>query len=536
MANSPNDASKPNIITILVDDMGYSDLGCYGSEINTPHLDDMATNGMRFSSMYNVGRCCPSRACLLTGMYPHQAGVGHMVRDLGPTAYQGYLRPDVPTVAEIMHTAGYRTLLSGKWHVGSMYQRSDASTWIRDPEKRPLPVDRGFDEWYGTPSGAGSFWNPKPLYHNDQLVETTDTSYYYTDAVTDNAVRMIHDAARDETPFFLYLAYTAPHWPLHAHEEDIAHYEGKFMGGWDNMRTSRHEELKSMGILSDRWDISPRDDNAPAWQDTPNHRWEDRRMAVYAAMLEEMDRGIGRVRAALAEHGLSDNTLILFMSDNGGSPELLGEEGQRAREWRTTVDGRPVRFGNNPDIDPGGPDTYQSYGLPWSNASNTPFRLFKSRVHEGGISTPMIAHWPDAIPAGTIQHGVTHLVDLLPTFMEMGGATRPATFNDAPTQSLEGESMLSALRGDTLQWARSTPLCWEHEGNRAVRDGRWKLVNQHPHKWELYDMETDRTELTDLAEKDTPRLEKMKAQYADWADRCGVLPWEDIRPTPLGKM
>jgi arylsulfatase A-like enzyme len=524
--------TQPNIVVILVDDMGYSDIGAFGSEIRTPNLDSMSSGGMRFSQAYNYGRCCPSRACLLTGMYPHQAGVGWMVNNRGTTAYQGYLRPDTPTIAEVLKTAGYRTYLSGKWHVGGNFMRSDPSDWrIGDPE-RPLPLDRGFNDWYGTPAGAGSYFNPKPLFNGYDILPEVGEDYYYTDAVTDNAVRMIEDAASRKDPFFLYVAYTAPHWPLHAHEDDIAHYQGKYSQGWDVLRANRHEELKGLGILDSRWPISSRDENAPPWDDMPDKEWQDRRMAVYAAQIECLDRGVGQINDKLRELGLEDNTLVIFLSDNGGCAEFLNEDGQRSREWKLTTDGREVRFGNTPEIDPGAPDTYQSYGLPWSNASNSPFRLFKSWVHEGGISTPMIARWPDAIPAGQINHDVVHIVDFMATFADMAGATFPAEFNGAATRPLEGESLLPSLRGE--EWQRERPLFWEHQGNRAVRDGRWKLVSQHPGEWELYDMAEDRTELNDLAEKDKPRAEKMAAEWEGWAEKVDVRPWEDVRPSRLG--
>ena len=322
---------RPNMILILADDMGFSDIGCYGSEIETPNLDRLGANGIRFTQTYNCARCCPTRASLLTGVYPHQAGVGHMVNNRGLVPYQGYLRSDCVTIGEALGAGGYRTMLSGKWHVGGIYRRNDPGDWqVGDPE-RPLPPDRGFDDWYGTPAGAGSYFNPRPLMHNYRLIEPKDDNYYYTDAISDQAVHMIDRAAQEERPFFLHVSYTAPHWPLHAFEEDIARYQTRYTQGWDVLRTSRHEELKGLGILDKKWVISPRDEKAPDWEDVEAQHWEDRRMAVYAAQVDRLDQGIGRIMGKLRELGIEQNTLVLFMSDNGGCAELLREEGQRAR-------------------------------------------------------------------------------------------------------------------------------------------------------------------------------------------------------------
>jgi len=518
---------RPNIILILADDMGFSDIGCYGSEIETPHLDQLGANGIRFTQAYNCARCCPTRASLLTGVYPHQAGVGHMVNNRGLVPYQGYLRSDCVTIGEALGAGGYRTMLSGKWHVGGIYSRNDPSNWaIGDPE-RPLPPDRGFDDWYGTPAGAGSYFNPRPLMRNYTLIEPEDNNYYYTDAVSDQAADMIGRAAQDNRPFFLHVSYTAPHWPLHAFEEDIAKYQTQYTQGWDVLRTSRHEELKGLNILDKKWEISPRDEKAPDWADVEAQRWEDRRMAVYAAQVDRMDQGIGRIMGKLRELGIEQNTLVLFMSDNGGCAELLHEDGhQRSREWPTTLDGRDVRFGNVPNLMPGGAATYQSYDLPWANASNTPFRLYKHWVHEGGISTPLIAHWPETIAQSSINHAPIHVVDMMATFLDIAGVSYPTEYGEHEIQPLEGESFASALRGEN--WQRDRPIFWEHEGNRAVRQGRWKLVSKYPGDWELYDMVEDRTELNNLADVNEPQVKKMVSAYQEWAQRCGVVPWAEL--------
>ena len=538
MANSST--TRPNFVLILVDDMGFSDIGCYGSEIQTPNLDRLARGGMRFSQMYNYARCCPTRACMLTGAYPHQAGIGHMMENSGSPAYQGYLRNDVVTIAEALKSGGYRTYMSGKWHVGGAYDPTRPNSWRPGEEGHPTPRQRGFDRYYGTLDGAGSFFSPYSLMEDDSFVRAegepgiqgaghedrsgSADSYYYTDAISDQAVKMIEEASQTADPFFLYVAYTAPHWPLHALPQDIAKYEGTYRnGGWDALRAARHEELKGMGLLDSRWPISPRDPSAPPWEDARDRDWEDMRMAVYAAQIDRMDQGVGRILAALRDRQLDDNTLILFLSDNGGCAEFLAENGwvDRYSDW--TPDGRPMQVGNDPSLLPGGPHTFMSYDLPWANASNAPFRLYKHWVHEGGISTPLIAYWPSTVQPRQIVHEACHIIDILPTFLDAAGIAHPTEYNGKPITPLEGESFLPLLRGG--KWRRQSHIFWEHEGNRAVRLGQWKLVSKHGGRWELYDMQEDRTELNDLSEKNRPKVEEFAGLYHAWAERVGVLPW-----------
>ncbi len=527
--------TQPNIVLILVDDMGFSDLGCYGSEIRTPHLDALAQNGLRFSQMYNCARCCPTRASLLTGLYPHQAGVGHMVQNRGTPAYQGYLRDDCVTIAEALRAGGYTTLMSGKWHVGGPYDAMHPETWQPGSPGHPTPLTRGFDQFFGTLEGAGSYFHPYTVMRNGEFIrgeygQVEDEDFYYTDAISDNACSMIEQAAGQEKPFFLYLAYTAPHWPLHALPEDIARYEGRYRnGGWDALRTARHEELKGMGILNPRWEISPRDEAAPPWEEVPDQDWEDLRMAVYAAQVDRMDQGVGRVVDKLRALGQLDNTLILFLSDNGGCAEFLAEDGGVQRYAYHTADGKPIRVGNIRGLRPGGPDTFMSYDLPWANASNTPFRLYKHWVHEGGIATPFIVHWPAVIQKSTLVHEPCHVIDIMATCLDAAGVPYPRTHQGHTIQPLEGESLLPLLEG--RPWSRQRPIFWEHEGNRAVRLGEWKLDSKFPGDWELYNMDEDRTELNDLAAKNRPRAQRLAAQYQDWAARCGVRPW----PLPMGE-
>jgi len=525
MPRAASDAQRPNIIVILADDMGFSDIGCYGSEIETPNLDRMAAAGARFSQMYNCARCCPTRASLLTGLYPHQAGVGHMVSDYGTAGYRGFLTDRCVTIAEVLSTQGYRTLMSGKWHVGGRYAPNRPDTWRAGEPGFPTPRQRGFETFYGTLTGGGSYFRPPTLMRGDSLIEPEGDDYHYTDAISDNAREMIAGAAGDDNPFFMYVAYTAPHWPLHAHEADVSRYQGACRDGWDAVRTKRHEELKGLGILDPKWEISARDEQAPPWEDAPHRDWEDRRMAVYAAQVHAMDRGIGRIIAKLRELGLEDNTMVMFLSDNGGCAEFLNEDWDRPDKHRYNIPtraGRPVYVGNTPTLMPGPEQTFMSYDLPWANASNSPFRMFKHWVHEGGISTPLIVHWPAAIRRPALVHEPAHVMDIMATCLDAAGVEYPREFNGRPVLPLEGESFLSAARGEP--WTRERPIFWEHEQNRAVRLGRWKLVSRHPGPWELYDMVEDRTEQHDLSARNAGKVTELAALYHEWAARALVVP------------
>ena len=535
--------TRPNIILILADDMGYSDLGCYGSEIRTPNLDRLAASGLRFSQMYNSARCCPSRASLLTGLNPHQTGVGHMMDALGPDSYQGYLNQNCATIADTLRAGGYATYMSGKWHVGGRYNLLDDSRWeeLKGGIEYPIPTQRGFDRFYGIVAGSANYYFPRLLMEDDRFIELDPNGYYFTDAITDNAVKMLDENAAannaastnggDEKPFFLHVTYTAPHWPLHAHEEDIARYEGKYRDGWDTLRTNRHEELKASGILSDKWEISPRNASAGAWQDESNKDWEDLKMATYAAMIDRMDQGIGRILDKVRDMGAEENTLVMFLSDNGGCAEFLAEDTQRPEPSQyasPNPDGTPIKMGNIVGQRPGSGDTFMSYDLPWANASNSPFRLFKRWTHEGGISTPFIVNWPERIKEPGIVHEPTHISDIAATCIEAAGAQYPTELNGNAITPIEGVSFLDAI--NTGAWKRNLPIYWEHEGSRALRIENWKLVAEVGGDWELYDMDEDRTELNNLVEANAPKADEMIALYDVWAERCGVHPWP-LSPT-----
>ncbi|MCK5557677.1 MAG: arylsulfatase, partial [Candidatus Hydrogenedentes bacterium] len=429
------------------------------------------------TQFYNTARCCPTRASLLTGLYAHQAGIGHMTVeeveeqefDYGYPTYRGTLNRNCVTLAEALKPAGYHTLMSGKWHVGTF-----EGDW---------PVDRGFDEYFGSIRGACNFWNPTPdklIVHNRKRIKPWD-GFYTTDVFTDYAIKFVSEASKaDDNPFFLYLAYNAPHWPLHAHEEDIAKYRGKYRKGWDTIRRKRYERMIEMGLVKAEWDMSDRD--APAWEDVPDEKKDelDYRMAIYAAQIDRMDQNIGRFVDALKDLGQLDNTLILFFVDNGACAEDYDDV-----------------YGSGPAEQLGTKEGYfLTYGRGWANASNTPYRFYKHWSHEGGVASPLIAHWPDGIAdRGGFRHEPTHLIDLMPTCVELAEAEYPARYSGHDILPMEGVSIVPAFGNEPLG---REAIYFEHEGNRAVRMGKWKLVAMHGEPWRLYDMELDRTEMHDL--------------------------------------
>lgn len=510
------DAKRPNIIVILADDMGFSDLGCYGSEIRTPNIDKLASGGVRFTHFYNTARCCPTRASLLTGLYSHQAGIGHMVEDRGFPAYRGDLNDRCVTVAEVLKTAGYRTALSGKWHVTPLTAGKD--NW---------PRQRGFERFFGLIGSVRSYYDPPTLTRDNEPIQA-GKDFYLTDAITDHAVDYLAEFGKQKEPFFLYVAYTAPHWPQHALADDIARYRGKYKKGWDALRQERHARQIEMGLIDKRWELPPRDADAPAWTEEKNPDWQDARMAVYAAMIDRMDQGVGRILKQLQESGRQDNTLILFLSDNGGCAEDIPTAWRGLRFPEKTRTGKPTKVGNDPAVLPGPEDVFQSYGLPWANASNTPFRLYKHWVHEGGIATPCIAHWPAVIHKPSITHQPGHVIDIMATCLEAAAADYPKKHKERDITPLEGKSLLPIFQGKTRPGHDA--LFWEHEGNRAVRAGKWKLVSRFGMGWELYDLDADRTELHDRSAKEPALVKDLSTKYDAWAPRIGVQPWEKLNP------
>ena len=506
---------RPNILLILADDLGYSDLGCYGSGVRTPNLDRLAAEGVRFSQFYNAARCCPTRASLLTGLYPHQAGVGHMLQNWHPPSYTSGIGEDTATLAEALRTGGYSSYHVGKWHVGG----------VGAAVGRNHPLNRGFAHAYGT-GGGGNYFAPQPLYRDREAVRP-EGDYYVTDAFSEWAARYLRDhrTSAPDRPFFLNLCYTAPHFPLHARTEDINRYLGTFRRGWDHERAVRFARQRQLGLVRPEWTLSHRDPVAQPWSkirdETAIAEW-DRRMAVHAAMIDRMDQGIGHVLSALRETGQEKNTLVLFLSDNGASAEALDS-------WPN-----PAR-GHRPGAVVGAADSHRCLEIGWANAANTPFRENKMWVHEGGISTPLIAHWPGHVRnPGSVVGSVGHIIDLMPTFLDAAGLGYPAMLGGRSLRPLEGTSLLPALRGRSLGPRR---LGWEHEGNRAYRDGDWKVVATHRGHWELYDLAADRTETQDLATRMPERTREMAAAWQKWAERVGVVPWETLpgssyRPAP----
>jgi arylsulfatase A-like enzyme len=486
---------RPNIIVIMADDLGFSDIGPYGSEIATPNLNRLAESGIRFTEFNNTPRCCPSRAALLTGIYSHQAGVGHMVQDYGLPGYRGFLNDECVTVAEALKPSGYHPLMVGKWHVG---------------EKHPhWPVDRGFERYFGLIAGSDSYFEPvHQMALENQSWKPSDPSFYMTNAFADHAVSLIGEYAAKPDPYFLYMPFTAPHWPLHALPEDIAKYRGKYRKGWDVLRKERHERQIAAGVVDPKWGLTPRDEVVPPWEMIGNKDDWDLRMAVFAAQVDRLDQNIGRILDKVKETGQEENTLIMFLADNGGcAEENIGGE----------VYGTPA----------GPANSFTSYRRPWANASNTPFRLYKHWVHEGGISSPFIASWPAVIKGNSLTHERGHMIDLMATILDAAGAKYPSTFKGKRIHPLEGKSLLPTFKGQKREGHDA--IFWEHEGNKAVKQGDWKLVSQYPDGWGLYNLAEDRTEMHDRSIDQPKRVAEMAQLWNAWAKRSNVLPWDQVQ-------
>lgn len=508
---------KPNVILIMVDDMGFSDLGYHGGEIETPNLDALAQGGVRFSQFYNSGRCCPTRATLMTGLHPHQVGIGHMTESPlkekkgVPPAYIGHLNRKCVTIADVLNQHGYATMMAGKWHLGF----KDQDDW---------PLQRGYEKYFGCISGATRFFHPTyprgmtlGNRHLEKVESTTDEAFYTTDAFTDYAIRFMDEELQSQKrPMFLYLAYTAPHWPLQAFEDDIAKYRGKYKQGWDKIRRQRYERQLKSKLIQVESLLSPRADRVPAWESLSAKKQDemDLKMSIYAAMIDRVDQNIGKLVKFLKSEQQFDNTLILFLSDNGG----CAEGGVMGRGKFYNIEKRNQEHEN-------------AYGEAWANVSSTPFRLYKHYTHEGGAATPFFMHWPKVIsPQPNWYRDPAQLIDVMPTILDVAGAAYPQAFKGQKIIPSEGVSLHPAFQSLALQ--RQSPIFIEHENNASIRDGKWKLVGKGvagsegviDDKWELYDLSVDRTELNDLSRVYPEKVKQMAQHWRVWSLRASVYP------------
>jgi arylsulfatase len=510
--------SRPNIVVVLVDDMGFSDIGCYGSEIPTPHLDRMAAEGLQFTQFYNTPRCSPTRASLLTGLYPHQAGMGMLDSMVvpGSRSFYGKLLPRCVTMAEVLGEAGYFTAMTGKWHLG---QQHGTPPWKRG-FMRSLNSRYGevyFPKEDDRPGASHLFLNGREIPKDSPEL---GKDWYSTDLFVDWGLKFVDEARAEKKPFFLYVAQGAAHFPLRAPADVIDHYRGKYLQSWDKLRTERYAQQVRSGLIDSGWPLVPRPPESPAWESysAEDQQRYDEMMATYAAMIECIDRSVGTLLAGLKQRGVLDNTLVVFLSDNGGN----AEGGPRG-----------ITKGTGPI---GGPDSYVLLGMNWATLNNTPFRRYKHFTHEGGISTSFIAHWPQGIATdrrGKMERQPAHLIDVMATAVDLSGAKYPTSFAGHDILPMEGVTLRPAFEGQSLD--RKQPLFWEHEGNKAVRDGRWKLVQKWHGPWELYDLEADRTELHDLSQQQPEIAAKLEAAWNAWAARAFVDDWPGPDHSPWGQ-
>ena len=493
---------KPNIILILADDLGYSDLGSYGSEIKTPNLDRLANEGLRLQQFYNNSICAPTRASLITGQYQHKAGVGYFSNDLGLPAYQGFINQESLTFAEVLKENGYLTMISGKWHVSGKGQS--------------YPWTRGFDKVFpknenNANSGAPGISEVKTDSEGYPLSE-----YFSTNVINAHAEQFLNEAKGQEKPFVLYLAHTAPHWPLVALPEDIAKYKGKYDQGWDEVRKQRFKRQKELGLVDANAKLSTRDEDIYVWEKLSfdqRQLWT-KKMEVFAAMVDRLDQSIGSLLHTLEQNNQLDNTVIFFLSDNGAPAEDLVKWHNGARSNKGPV---------------GTTNSYESQSKNWSYASNTPFKAYKDYMYEGGINTPFIAWYPGKVKANTIKQGVGHIIDIAPTIYDLAGAKYPENYNGVKSNDLPGKSLVPLLTGNDKVVDREEGLFWERAGNRAARKGKWKLVSTWPsYTWELYDLENDPTETKNVARQNHEVVSQLSQAYFNWAKKVGAVDFAEI--------
>jgi arylsulfatase A-like enzyme len=526
---------RPNIIIILADDLGYSDIGSYGGEVHTPNLDYLAYNGLRFNQFYNVSRCCPSRASLLTGLYNQQAGIGSMTRDQHQPAYRGFLTPNTVTLAEVLKTAGYHTGMVGKWHVSNTVEQStpdEQLRWLNHQVSYPLfspidqyPTNRGFEKYYGTIWGVIDHFDPFSLVNGTKPVEKVPSNYYHTDAINDTASAYIRQFSKTDKPFFLYVAHNAPHWPVQAPPEDIEKYKDAYKSGWEAIRQARYKRMVAQGLINPATQpLSPIFENK-SWANNPNKEWDARVMAVHAAMIDRMDQGIGRILKTLKETGQLDNTLIVFLSDNGASPEVAQVLEPGFDRPGETRNGTKINYPKNKNVMPGPQTVYASIGQEWANVANTPLRYWKRESYEGGVRTPLIAFWPKGLKAkkGSITNQLGHVMDFMPTIVQLAHARYPSSYRHSAITPMQGISLVPTF---TNKPGKTHDLIFnEHVNGRSVRAGKWKLVTLDPNKpWELYDMDSDKTELHDLAARYPKKVKQLDSLWNIWAGQNKVLP------------
>ncbi|MVT08899.1 arylsulfatase [Chitinophaga tropicalis] len=532
---SDRKAPRPNIIVILADDLGYSDIGCYGGEVHTPNIDYLAHNGIRYTQFYNTSRCCPTRASLLTGLYNQQAGIGRMTDAEDEPGYRGHLTDNTVTLAEVLQSAGYHTAMCGKWHVSNTNgqpTKQEQLDWLNHRKAggpfSPIaqyPTHRGFEKFFGTIWGVVDFYDPFSLVSGDQPIREVPKDYYHTDAINDTAVAYIRGYAGSKQPFFLYVAHNAPHWPLHALPEDIARYRQTYKAGWEAIRQARYRRMAEMGLIdTTTTKLSARWKNDLEWENNPDSVWDAEAMAVHAAMTDRMDQGIGRIIAALKETGQLDNTLILFLSDNGASPENCAAYGPGFDRPSQTRDGREIVYATRKQALPGPETVYASIGTRWANVANTPYQYWKAESYEGGIHTPLIAFWPEGIsvPKGGFSSWTGHVMDFMATFTELAGARYPAVYKGRKITPTTGISLTSSFRdkpgGHEL-------LFNEHFGARYARKGNWKLVSMsNDTTWRLYDLSVDKTEMRDMAGSQPGVVEELDSLWRKWAYSHDVYP------------
>ena len=516
-------ADRPNIVVIMADDLGYSDVGCYGGEISTPNIDALAADGIRMTQFYNNARCCPTRASLLTGLYAHQVGL----QTNGPS-----MNFDNVTAAEALGADGYQTGMAGKWHLthaAALPDEQEHLAWLANQsgptvygDLETYPNHRGFDEFYGIVWGVVNYFNPFSLVHNDApLRDSIGEDFYMTDFITEKAELLIDQFSRKEEPFFLYVAHTAPHWPLHAPAEDITKYDGRYDAGWGALREERYARMVEMGLIDP--DVSPDGGNESdrQWPEVEEQDWESEHMEVHAAMIEHLDRGVGRLIEKLKAAGEYENTVIVFLADNGASPERMYAPGYDRPAW--TRDGTPIEYTDDHYDHPGPETTMAGIGQAWAGAANTPFRFWKAWSYHGGNATPMIVHWPAGLRAepGSLVRDPGHVIDLMPTFLDLAGAEYPTDYADRNIPPLEGKSLLPLIRGEAR--APHEVLFWQHDKGKAVRVGDWKLVRWGDDPWELYDLSKDLTETTDLAEQYPEKVAELERQWQRKADAVGYV-------------